>query len=495
VAEPAASPLSTIELSALLTEFAAAPGNFLVRLGEPKALFARIDTLAAWAVGRTPPELSDQADQLRDAAVLFVLRACFAADNTHYQVLGMSPKALTAESLRIRYRALIRLTHPDMGVQGLPANAAGIVNRANEVLGDPELRSRYDDLLASRKTLARGDPGATRAPQIELRANWRERWQSLVARFPTAVWAVPGALVALLMGLVLVIWASTGANDSRMLIVAREDDAPPERDSPRNKPQKGKPEHAAAPSAPSAPRSTEPQAKPVPSVMERLAKSAAGATDARGSGASTLMQTTAPSGAVGNRDAGRQGANPPGGEAGRRTSALPGNDPGGGLVPPATTRAAPAPASLPAPAPAATTSDIPVAAAPASTSKPAPVFVEVWGVNAREAKTYLSDLIMSLEKPTRARRNNTYLSEMNVKGSLLQPALQLMKRFPDVAVEQMNWNDSQRPGALNLQGMVTVRARNPDTGEARQVNFRLNAEFWGTRDGTVMASLSLREDD
>ena len=95
-------PLAPAELAALLQEFADAPGNFLVRMGEPKALFAQLDALAGWAVGRTPPELSSQADALRDAAVLFVLRACFAANNTHYQVLGISPKALTPEGLRIQ---------------------------------------------------------------------------------------------------------------------------------------------------------------------------------------------------------------------------------------------------------------------------------------------------------------------------------------------------------------------------------------------------------
>lgn len=487
-------------------EFAAAPGNFLVRLGEPKALFARIDTLAAWAVGRTPPELSDQADQLRNAAVLFVLRACFAADNTHYQVMAMSPKALTAEGLRTRYRALIRLTHPDMGVEGLPPNAAGIVNRANEVLGDPELRSRYDDLLASRKSLARSDIGAATAPQIELRAGWGERWQSLVARFPTAVWAVPGALGLLVMGLGVLIWASTGTNDSRMLIVARGDDASPDRDLPRSRPAGGKPEPAQ-----NALRSG--SAQPAPSVMERLAKSATSPPHpAVGGGTGAFMQTNAQAGSLAKRDPGRQGTPAPGVD-GHLTSSTVGIAAGGSPGPTGLARSSPGPRAeqelalapapraevalpTPSPSPASVPAATPVttvAAAPPSPPKPPPA--ETWGVDAREAKTYLADLIMSLERPTRARRNNAYLSEMNVKGSLLQPALQLMRRFPEMAVEHMNWNDSQRPGAMNLQGMVTVRARNPDTGEARQVNFRLSAEFWGTREGTVMASLSLREDD
>ncbi len=102
---------------------------------------------------------------------------------------------------------------------------------------------------------------------------------------------------------------------------------------------------------------------------------------------------------------------------------------------------------------------------------------------------------MSLERPNRAKRNNAYLADMNVKGSLLQPALQLMRRYPAVEVEHMNWSDSIRPGIMTVQGQVTMRAKNPDTGEVRKVNFRLNAEFWGTREGTVMATLNLREDD
>ncbi len=62
-----------------------------------------------------------------------------------------------------------------MGVQGLPPNAAGIVNRAQEVLSDPELREQYDERLARRAPepgIAAGDDdgAAHRAPDQPGRA-------------------------------------------------------------------------------------------------------------------------------------------------------------------------------------------------------------------------------------------------------------------------------------------------------------------------------------
>lgn len=553
-------PLAPAELAALLQEFAEAPGNFLVRMGEPKALFAQLDALAGWAVGRMPPELSSQAEALRDAAVLFVLRACFAANNTHYQVLGISPKALTPEGLRTRYRALIRLTHPDMGVQGLPANAAGIVNRANEVLSDPDLRSRYDDLLASRKAMAPVEEGAAGAPQIELRASVRERWQSLVARFPTAVWAVPTALGAGTLGLGLLVWASSSSTDSRMLIVARadpqdreapvsgkggkggKDGKPGEVPKPRNTSGNPWPSPAAERTARPSPGSTAAfPALPAPNAPNDQARpgtrpAAAGPVDAAPPPANVLQAALQNDAALSRASA--QGsaqavppaptpASSPPAMAARgdkdQAAAAPGrleasvqapqSAPVAAASPPParppaaapptpvrspatvlTAAASPTPAPPPATPVATAGGATQAAAAPPPPPPPSPAN-PAWSVDTGQAKSYLAELIMSLERPSRARQNNSYLSEMNVQGSLLQPALQLMRRFPDVAVEHMNWNDSQRPGAMKLQGTVVVRVKNPDTGEAKRVNFRLNAEFWGTREGTVMASLNLREDD
>ena len=135
-------------LARLLLDFGSAPGKYLVRLREPRALFDEFDVIAQWALDRLPESLQDRATDLKAAAVLFIQRACFAPDNTYYQVLGLRPQAYPPDELRARYRTMIRLAHPDMGVKGLPASAASLVNRANAVLSDAAQRRLYDEQLA-----------------------------------------------------------------------------------------------------------------------------------------------------------------------------------------------------------------------------------------------------------------------------------------------------------------------------------------------------------
>ncbi|WP_313071904.1 hypothetical protein [Melaminivora sp.] len=248
------------ELAQLLLDFGRAPGRYAVRRGEPQALHAQIDTLAQWALARLPQELADALDapqraELVQAAVLFLQRCCFAPDSTHYQVLGFTPEMFAPALLRQRYRALIRLTHPDMGVAGLPANAAGMVNRAHEVLGSAPLREQYDEQLARQASAAAAAaqasaaaaaaqtqragpaPGPAGAPpwpaagvrrpvplaRVAAPRGLGERWASLAAQYPGLV------KVALLFGTValvaaaLMAWMASESSASRsgMLVAAR----------------------------------------------------------------------------------------------------------------------------------------------------------------------------------------------------------------------------------------------------------------------------------
>jgi hypothetical protein len=141
-------------LATQLLAFGQAPGRFAVHLGEPALLHNQMDTVVAWALGRTPDAWTERAQALTDAAVLFVLRSCFTAHNNLYQVLGLRNRQFGAGELKARYRALIRLAHPDMNVKGLPPNASALVNRAYEVLSDPEAKSRYDAELAGAGAVA-----------------------------------------------------------------------------------------------------------------------------------------------------------------------------------------------------------------------------------------------------------------------------------------------------------------------------------------------------
>ncbi|MFT7765988.1 J domain-containing protein [Clavibacter tessellarius] len=62
------------------------------------------------------------------------------ADRTPYEVLGVDPAAGTA-ALRAAYRRLVRATHPDTGGE---AHLFHAVQRAWELVGDPDDRARYD---------------------------------------------------------------------------------------------------------------------------------------------------------------------------------------------------------------------------------------------------------------------------------------------------------------------------------------------------------------
>ena len=68
-------------LANCLLEFGRSPGLYALRLREPAELFAELDTVALWALGRLPGVLEQQLGPARStdvvaAAVLFVQRAC-----------------------------------------------------------------------------------------------------------------------------------------------------------------------------------------------------------------------------------------------------------------------------------------------------------------------------------------------------------------------------------------------------------------------------------
>jgi curved DNA-binding protein CbpA len=66
--------------------------------------------------------------------------------HTHYQTLGVGPRA-TAEEIRRAYRALAKKHHPDTGPAGSAAAFAAIA-AAYETLSDPALRRAYDESLS-----------------------------------------------------------------------------------------------------------------------------------------------------------------------------------------------------------------------------------------------------------------------------------------------------------------------------------------------------------
>src|SRR5262249_18199551 len=78
----------------------------------------------------------------------------------YYKILGVG-KSADAKAIKQAYRRLARKYHPDMN----PGNKSAAerfkeINEANEVLGDPEKRRRYDALGPDWRRYAEGGPGA-----------------------------------------------------------------------------------------------------------------------------------------------------------------------------------------------------------------------------------------------------------------------------------------------------------------------------------------------
>src|SRR6201988_840130 len=62
----------------------------------------------------------------------------------YYKVLGVNKNA-TADEIKSAYRKLARKHHPDLNPNKKEANKKfQQINEANEVLGDPEKRKKYD---------------------------------------------------------------------------------------------------------------------------------------------------------------------------------------------------------------------------------------------------------------------------------------------------------------------------------------------------------------
>ncbi len=66
---------------------------------------------------------------------------------THYQVLMLDQEA-DADLVSVVYRRLAQQFHPDLHPDAAPFREMLEVNRAYDVLRDPERRARYDEQLS-----------------------------------------------------------------------------------------------------------------------------------------------------------------------------------------------------------------------------------------------------------------------------------------------------------------------------------------------------------
>jgi curved DNA-binding protein len=82
----------------------------------------------------------------------------------YYTTLGV-PKTASDADIKKAYRKLARQFHPDLNPADKKAEARfKEINEANEVLGDPETRRKYDELGANWKAYEQAPPGAGPTP-------------------------------------------------------------------------------------------------------------------------------------------------------------------------------------------------------------------------------------------------------------------------------------------------------------------------------------------
>lgn len=190
--EPPQPPARALE--AALLDYYQRPGRYELTLRQPAVLFASIREVLQLASGR------GASSGARDAAVFFLQAALLYPGADHYAVLGCA-SGMVPEDLKVRYRLLMRLIHPDYAAtngMAWPADAAGRVNRAYTVLSSPVLRREYDEQCAGREVPRPRDAAVERKlPRHRAAAPQQRRW----ARGKLA-WALLGIAA---VGLVLML--------------------------------------------------------------------------------------------------------------------------------------------------------------------------------------------------------------------------------------------------------------------------------------------------
>jgi curved DNA-binding protein len=91
----------------------------------------------------------------------------------YYETLGVARTA-TAEEIKLAFRKLARIHHPDVAKNKATGEAKfKEINEAYEVLGDPEKRRRYDELGPNWQEGANTAPNPAGGPRGRARARRR----------------------------------------------------------------------------------------------------------------------------------------------------------------------------------------------------------------------------------------------------------------------------------------------------------------------------------
>jgi hypothetical protein len=116
----------------------------------------------------------------------------------------------------------------------------------------------------------------------------------------------------------------------------------------------------------------------------------------------------------------------------------------------------------------------------------------VWDVDVPSARVYLQDLLNQLAQPEQARLTSYALTQMNVRGSLLRPDGVAGRTLGAVQIERADLRESHRPGVLSIRGVMSAHEHLPND-QTRAVRWRVQADFRGTPEGTVLTLLDLKD--
>ena len=203
-------------LAKVLLDYRAMPGSYALNVGQPVLAFQHLGTVIAWAQGKISAEQASQSDDLQQVAIFFVQRACLRQEGTHYDVMGLG-REFTLDALRLRYRALISLTHPDKNISGFPANAAVRINKAYDTLRDADERAHYDATLSVEPPpVARPAEAHSSSYHLE-KLTLGSRLQAYMPNFKSVVFvAIPILAVLLVVAMV-----ATSQNPTDLQLVER----------------------------------------------------------------------------------------------------------------------------------------------------------------------------------------------------------------------------------------------------------------------------------
>ncbi|WP_053076483.1 J domain-containing protein [Caenimonas sp. SL110] len=200
-----------------LLEYQQSPGRFALTRREPAALFGAIREVLQIAAGKAPGgQGGTPRPAVQQAACFFIRAAMLHPGADHYALLGVEAKS-DADVIRDRYRAMMRLMHPDFSIAGAaqawPADTAARVNRAYEVLSSEQARRDYDaGLEAATFVASRPVPRPVATASTIVRAQGRDSVMSSRTRLKLLAVAFGGIGVLLLFAIL------SGGRDNENLV-------------------------------------------------------------------------------------------------------------------------------------------------------------------------------------------------------------------------------------------------------------------------------------